>query len=89
MRTSLLRHGTNPRNVNLHNLLVEKYPSHLYHWACFSLVTAVFGIGHYLEQVQLDRMSKFRDKSAMFGKDLGPDDPPSWGLNLGNWRFKE
>ena len=30
----------------------------------------------YLES---HRMSRFRDKSALFGKELGPNDPPSWG----------
>ncbi len=34
-------------------------------------------------------MTRFRDKSALFGGRKGPDDEPSWGDKEYKWKFAE
>ncbi|XP_076287005.1 NADH dehydrogenase [ubiquinone] 1 beta subcomplex subunit 1 [Lasioglossum baleicum] len=39
----------------------------------------VFGtVGWYIDRSESLRMTRFRDKSALFGRELKPGEPPSW-----------
>ncbi|XP_011259836.1 NADH dehydrogenase [ubiquinone] 1 beta subcomplex subunit 1 [Camponotus floridanus] len=40
---------------------------------------AGFMIGHKLDHMESERFSMFRDKSALYGRELKPGEPPSWG----------
>jgi len=35
-------------------------------------------IGHKLDKMESERMTTFRDKSALYGRELKPGEPPSW-----------
>ncbi|GLH01760.1 AGAP000849-PA-like protein, partial [Gryllus bimaculatus] len=37
-----------------------------------------FGIGCYLDHKETERMTMFRDKSALYGRVLKPGEAPSW-----------
>ncbi|XP_016997599.1 uncharacterized protein ND-MNLL [Drosophila takahashii] len=38
-----------------------------------------FAIGHFLDKKETDRMTMFRDKSALYGRPAGSEDKaPSW-----------
>ncbi|XP_020298697.1 NADH dehydrogenase [ubiquinone] 1 beta subcomplex subunit 1 [Pseudomyrmex gracilis] len=37
-----------------------------------------FMIGYKLEKAEALRLTKFRDKSALYGRELKPGEPPSW-----------
>ncbi|XP_052850040.1 uncharacterized protein LOC128260823 [Drosophila gunungcola] len=38
-----------------------------------------FAIGHFLDKKETDRMTMFRDKSALYGRSGGSEDKaPSW-----------
>ncbi|XP_025996049.1 NADH dehydrogenase [ubiquinone] 1 beta subcomplex subunit 1 [Solenopsis invicta] len=39
---------------------------------------AGFMIGYKLERMETERMTMFRDKSALYGRELKPGEPPSW-----------
>jgi len=46
---------------------------------------AIFGLpglgylwGKYIDDVERERTTMFRDKSALFGGSVKPGDPPSW-----------
>jgi len=39
---------------------------------------ALFGVGWKLDRMEVERLSLFRDKSALFGREHGPDYKPSW-----------
>ncbi|KAM8720083.1 hypothetical protein ACLKA7_006177 [Drosophila subpalustris] len=46
-------------------------------WAALPLLG--FAIGHFLDKKETERMSMFRDKSALYGRPAGSEDkPPSW-----------
>lgn len=40
----------------------------------------VFGycVGSFLQRHEDNRMSRFRDKSALYGREMKPGEPPSW-----------
>lgn len=67
--------GINPRNLS-----IRPQPGLAQNVIGLSLFL-VFGLyGEKLYwKTESWRMTRFRDKSAMFGKELGPNDPPSWG----------
>ncbi|KAK9499758.1 hypothetical protein O3M35_002734 [Rhynocoris fuscipes] len=47
----------------------------------FALLAIPFSgmyIGRILDQQETLRMTRFRDKSALYGRTLGPDEKPSW-----------
>lgn len=44
----------------------------------FGLFGVVFSIGAFLDRMEAERMTRFRDKSALFGRQLAPGEPPSW-----------
>merc|ERR1719458_1689960 len=46
-------------------------------------------LGLYLEHQDINRMTRFRDKSALFGKEKGPDEEPSWGDKEYYWKFSQ
>lgn len=37
-----------------------------------------FGIGWYMDRKETERMIKFRDRSALYGRILKPGEQPSW-----------
>lgn len=37
-----------------------------------------FYVGHRIDQMEIQRMTVFRDSSALFGREKGPDYKPSW-----------
>lgn len=45
-------------------------------WA--ALPAAGFWLGWFLDKKETERMVLFRDKSALYGRPMGPDDKPSW-----------
>lgn len=50
-------------------------------WAALPLLG--FAIGHFLDLKETERMSMFRDKSALYARPAGSEDkPPSWWLAL-------
>ena len=69
--------GVNPRNIQLPGRGALGYPAQA------MVVGVLWGVGLYAElyflRKEAHRMTRFRDKSALFGKVKGPDDPPSWG----------
>lgn len=55
-------------------LLTGLTPQYL--WLGLPLVG--FGIGWFLDREETLRMTRFRDKSALYGHRLKAGDPPSW-----------
>ena len=48
-----------------------------------------FPIGHYFDVQEHNRMSKFRDKSALFrGINPDPENNPSWGFPFKDYKWK-
>ena len=39
---------------------------------------AGYAMGWKLDNMEIERLTLFRDKSALFGRELGPDEKPSW-----------
>jgi NADH dehydrogenase (ubiquinone) 1 beta subcomplex subunit 1 len=37
-----------------------------------------FMLGWWLDRKETERMTRFRDKSALFGRELKPGEKPSW-----------
>lgn len=37
-----------------------------------------FLIGYKLDLMETERMTMFRDKSALYGRELKPGEPPTW-----------
>ena len=97
MRVGLIRRGLeqlkrdNPR-LNPRNF--EYVPSASYKlqiaWLALLLPVA-FTVGEYIEQQEFNRMTRFRDKSALYGSEKGPDDEPSWGCKESEfkWNFSK
>lgn len=55
--------------------------SHAHIWKLYwTLIFPISGflIGHKLDLMETERMTMFRDKSALFGRELKPGEPPSW-----------
>ena len=69
--------GVNPRNISL----VKRHP--LPYSVQAVLALGLLGLGGWLERekfrLEAHRMTRFRDKSAMYGKVKAPGEPPSWG----------
>lgn len=67
--------GINPRNIT--------YPARapLYFQIPVAIVGGVVAVWWEMWHInnETHRMTRFRDKSALFGKPKGPDDTPSWG----------
>ncbi|KAL9880894.1 NADH dehydrogenase (ubiquinone) MNLL subunit [Glossina fuscipes fuscipes] len=47
-----------------------------YIWGVLPLIG--FAIGHFLDKKETERMTMFRDKSALYGRAEGKKGPPSW-----------
>ncbi|EDV34306.1 uncharacterized protein Dana_GF21240, isoform E [Drosophila ananassae] len=47
-----------------------------YLWSALPLLG--FAIGHFLDKKETERMTMFRDKSALYGRPGGSDKEPSW-----------
>ena len=86
MRLSAIRAAAfNPRNF-VYN---PPAPYSMQFAAFFVSVGLSWVGGNYLEHQEISRMTRFRDKSALFGKELGPDDPPSWGDKEYKWNVSQ
>ena len=85
MKLSILRAAMNPRNVQYHYFPTYKVQSF---WAAVVLATGI-PLGLYLEHQDVNRMTRFRDKSALYGKEKGPDEEPSWGDKEYYWKFSQ
>ncbi|KAL0118330.1 hypothetical protein PUN28_009165 [Cardiocondyla obscurior] len=56
-------------------------PSHRHIWKLYwTLIFPFTGfmIGRKLDSLETERLSGFRDKSALYGRELKPGEPPSW-----------
>ena len=90
MKLSAIRRAAfNPRNF-VYN---PPAPYSMQFAGFFFALTVSYFVGDYLDRQEQNRMTRFRDKSALFGKELGPDDPPSWGdkeykWNVSKWNTK-
>ncbi len=49
------------------------------HWIGYLIPIAGYYFGKYLDDSERDRSISYRDKSALFGGNVKPGDPPSWG----------
>ncbi|XP_043461181.1 uncharacterized protein LOC122497880 [Leptopilina heterotoma] len=52
-------------------------------WIKFYTITfggfaSALAVGTILDRKEAERMTRFRDKSALFGRKLAPGEPPSW-----------
>lgn len=92
MRLSVLRAAINPRNISL-NPNNPSYKEQFF-WAGIVLVGG-WAAGTFIDREDQNRMVRFRDKSALFGKEKGPDDEPSWGDKIAGdsreyyWNFSK
>uniref|UniRef100_E2J7F7 Putative NADH dehydrogenase n=1 Tax=Triatoma matogrossensis TaxID=162370 RepID=E2J7F7_9HEMI len=48
------------------------------HYILLALPIGALLVGKYLDDQETLRMTRFRDKSALYGRTLGPDEKPSW-----------
>lgn len=60
----------------LHFCLRMAIVPHKVFWVAFPLAGAV--IGKWLDRMETERMSRFRDKSSLFHRQLKPGEQPSW-----------
>ncbi|KAG5315634.1 NDUB1 dehydrogenase, partial [Pseudoatta argentina] len=61
--------------------LFQTLSSHKHIWKMYWTLIfpfAGFMIGHKLDKLESERMTTFRDKSALYGRELKPDESPSW-----------
>ena len=85
MRLTAVRAALNPRNI-----AYVYTPSYKHQFASLALALGVgWSVGRYIDRQDKNRMSRFRDKSALFGKEKGPDDEPSWGDKEYYWKFSQ
>ena len=85
MRLTAVRAALNPRNI-----AYVYTPSYKVQFAGLAFAFGVgWPLGRYLDRQDKNRMSRFRDKSALFGKEKGPDDEPSWGDKDYYWKFSQ
>uniref|UniRef100_T1I695 Complex I-MNLL n=2 Tax=Rhodnius prolixus TaxID=13249 RepID=T1I695_RHOPR len=47
-------------------------------YVALTLPVAALLVGRYLDNQETLRMTRFRDKSALYGRTLGPDEQPTW-----------
>ncbi|XP_015171491.1 PREDICTED: NADH dehydrogenase [ubiquinone] 1 beta subcomplex subunit 1 [Polistes dominula] len=57
-------------------MVTLKYLVSVYYPALIPLTGFIFG--SYLDRQENLRLTKFRDKSALYGRELAPGEPPSW-----------
>ena len=74
--------GLNPRNLSVIPHRPFSWPTFFALGVCF---TAHFYYKRYLMYMGEWKMVGYRDKSAMFGKELAPGEEPSWGPVEGKW----
>ncbi|KYN34095.1 NADH dehydrogenase [ubiquinone] 1 beta subcomplex subunit 1 [Trachymyrmex septentrionalis] len=61
--------------------LLQSFSSHKHIWKMYWTLIfpfAGFMIGHKIDKMETERMTTFRDKSALYGRELKPGEPPSW-----------
>ncbi|XP_055710481.1 NADH dehydrogenase [ubiquinone] 1 beta subcomplex subunit 1 [Phlebotomus papatasi] len=47
-------------------------------WVWIALPLTGWAIGSFLDHKETLRMTRFRDKSALYGRQLAPGEKPSW-----------
>lgn len=47
-------------------------------YVALTLPVAALLVGRYLDNQETLRMTRFRDKSALYGRTLGPGEQPTW-----------
>lgn len=56
-------------------------PSQKHIWKMYWVLVFPFTgflIGHKIDKLDNEKMTMFRDKSALYGRELKPGEPPSW-----------
>lgn len=54
-------------------------PALFKNWGIAIFTMTTFGlVGHWFDRNEDERMTKFRDKSTLFGRTLAPGEKPSW-----------
>ena len=76
--------GINPKTINY-----IRAPSLIVQAGVYAFCLSGAALGHYLEKQEANRMTRFWDKSALYGGLKGPDDEPSWGDKEYKWKFSE
>lgn len=56
--------------------IIPKQPA----WLLFPFLG--FYLGHLLDKAETERMTLFRDKSALYGRELAEGEKPSWPLSI-------
>lgn len=55
--------------------MIYLFPKNIY-WAI--IPATGYGIGWFLDKKETERLSLFRDKSALYGRELKEGEQPSW-----------
>ena len=82
-----MRAAFNPRNIHY-----APRASYKFQFGVGAVLIAVgHTVGQYIEEQENNRMTRFRDKSALYGSEKGPDDQPSWGCKDEDfkWNFSK
>ena len=85
MKLTAIRTALNMRNIHHIEQLPYKFQ------IPYAIGVLVFSVtlGNYIDKQDMYRQTRFRDKSALYGKEKGPDDPPSWGEKDYYWKFSQ
>ncbi|XP_014483581.1 PREDICTED: NADH dehydrogenase [ubiquinone] 1 beta subcomplex subunit 1 [Dinoponera quadriceps] len=63
------------------SLYHDIFTSQKHIWKMYWWLILPFGgfyIGHQIDLMETKRMTMFRDKSALYGREMKPGEPPSW-----------
>ena len=72
--------GINPRN-----LAVRTNAPLPFQVGAFLFTLSALGLGMYIDRVEAYRLTRFRDKSMLYGKPKAEGEAPSWGGEY--WTF--
>ena len=92
MKLSLLRAAMNDPRLNPRNIKFSPQVPYKVQAAYGIFAVVVFGsLGEYVQKQEVNRMTRFRDKTALYGSEKGPDDEPSWGCKEKDfkWNFSQ
>lgn len=45
---------------------------------CIAIIVPFTAVGWYIDRCESERMTRFRDKSKLYGRELKPGEAPSW-----------
>lgn len=92
MKLSLIRAALDNPRLNPRNIHFAPRASYKLQFGAGAVFFVVgWTIGKYIEEQDNNRMTRFRDKSALYGSEKGPDDAPSWGCKDEDfkWNFSK